>query len=277
MKTWTDDLIPAITAFTHTTPNDLPPISIDDYNSIVHLAWVPAFVDMIDRYRESPDIAPNLIRVPTPPHLNVPDASVQADEDPNHPGNGWMEYDDANPGHYQLIFVNEQGRAEVAHYIKYVSIGDSMAVQGCCKKGDRPHGMALHARAFPNPNFHYPGIKDTDLSAFHPDSVNHRLVDNALIAVINPGIVADVHTMRTQITKKKNIKRQRVDLDHQEREADGKLLLVEHYLVHARARTRIQDHLLVDRPPSPPSNFIPRIHAAQGPADEWSEGEGWDS
>jgi hypothetical protein len=104
--------------------------------------------------------------------------------------------------------------------------------------------MALHARAFPNPNFHYPGIKDTDLAAFHPDSVNRRLVDNALVNIIDPGIVADVHTMRAQITKKKNIKRQRVELDHQEREADGKLLLVERYLVHARARTRIQDHLL---------------------------------
>jgi hypothetical protein len=66
--------------------------------------------------------------------------------------------------------------------------------------------MALHARAFPNPNFHYPSIKVTDLSTFHPDSVNCRLVDNALIAVIDPGIVADVHTLHTQITKKKNIK-----------------------------------------------------------------------
>jgi hypothetical protein len=50
MKTWTDDLMPAVTAFAHTTPNNLPPISIDDYNSIVHLAWVPTFVDMIERY-----------------------------------------------------------------------------------------------------------------------------------------------------------------------------------------------------------------------------------
>jgi hypothetical protein len=73
--------------------------------------------------------------------------------------------------------------------------------------------MALHMCAFSNPNFHYPGIKDTDLSAFHPDLVNRCLVDNALISIINPGIVADVHTMHTQITKKKNIKRQRVELD----------------------------------------------------------------
>ena len=115
-------------------------------------------------------------------------------------------YDHTNPRHYQLIFVNEQGWAEVTCYIKYVSVGNSMAVQGCCKKGDRPHGMALHSYVFPNPTFHYPRIKDTNLSVFHPDSVNHHLVNNALISIIDPGIVADVHTMHTQITKKKSIK-----------------------------------------------------------------------
>ena len=66
MKAWTDHLMPSIEAFAHVTPNDLPPISIDDYNSIVHLAWVQPFTDHIEQYRESPDIAPTLIRVSTP-------------------------------------------------------------------------------------------------------------------------------------------------------------------------------------------------------------------
>ena len=89
------------------------------------------------------------------------------------------------------------------------------------------YGMALHAHAFPNPNFSRPGIKDTDLSAFHPNSVNHLLIDNALVRLIDPGVVADVHTLHTQITKKKQIKRQRIELDAQEREADGKMVFVE--------------------------------------------------
>ena len=244
MKAWTDHLMPSIEAFAHVTPNDLPPISINDYNSIVHLAWVQPFTDRIEQYRESPNIVPTLIRVSTPSELSITDAGVQVDEDPDHPGDRWMLFDGNNPGHYQVIFNNERGQPEVAKYIKYISVGDGMAVQGCRKKGTPAYGMALHARAFPNPNFSRPGIKDTDLSAFHPDSVNRLLVDNALVRLIDPGVVADVHTLRTQITKKKQIKRQRMELDAQEREADGKMVFVERYLVHGQARSRIQDHLM---------------------------------
>jgi hypothetical protein len=114
-----------------------------------------------------------------------------------------------------------------------------MAVQGCHKKEDPVYGMALHARAFPHPNFHSLGIKDTDLTIFHPSSVNRRLVDDALIHLTDAGVVADVHTLHAQINKKQNIKRQCLELDGQEREAEGKMLLVERYLVHARARSRL--------------------------------------
>jgi hypothetical protein len=68
--------------------------------------------------------------------------------------------------------------------------------------------MALHTCTFPHPNFHSLGIKDTDLTIFHPSSVNCRLVDNTLIHLVDTGVVADVHTLRAQINKKQNIKRQ---------------------------------------------------------------------
>jgi hypothetical protein len=68
--------------------------------------------------------------------------------------------------------------------------------------------MALHAHAYPHPNFHSSGIKDTDLTIFHPSSVNRRLVDDALIYLVNTGVIADVHTLRAQINKKQNIKQQ---------------------------------------------------------------------
>jgi hypothetical protein len=78
-----------------------------------------------------------------------------------------------------------------------------------------------------------------------------------LIHLTDAGVVANVHTLRAQINKKQNIKRQHLELDGQEREAEGKMLLVERYLVHARARSRLQDHLLRTRPSSPPSSFVP--------------------
>jgi hypothetical protein len=167
---------------------------------------VPAFIDLINPYRESPtDEAPMLL-VTTPSQLSVADTSTQMEEDTNHPGNDWMLYDSTNPGHYQLLFSNKLGQAEVAKYIHYISVRDSMAVQGCCKKEDPIYGMALHACTYPHSNFHSPGIKDTDLTIFHPSSVNCRLVDDALIHLVDAGVVADVHTLHTQINKKQNIK-----------------------------------------------------------------------
>jgi hypothetical protein len=128
------------------------------------------------------------------------------EEDADHSGNNWIIYDSTNQGHYQLLFSNEQGQAEVAKYICYISVKDSIAVQGCHKKGNPIYGMTLHTHAYPHPNFHALGIKDTDLTIFYPSSVNHRLVDDALIHLVNARVITDVHTLCAQINKKQNIK-----------------------------------------------------------------------
>jgi hypothetical protein len=208
MKTWTNDLVPAINALSYATGWEEPPCDLQRYNEIVHLAWVPAFVDLINPYCESPtDEAPMLL-IATPSQLSIIDAGAQTEEDTDHPGDDWMLYDSTNPGHYQLLFSNELGQAEIAKYIWYISVRDGMAIQGCRKKGDPVYGMALHACTYPNPNFHSPGIKDTDLTIFHPSSVNCQLVDDALIHLVDAGVIANVHTLRAQINKKQNIKRQ---------------------------------------------------------------------
>jgi hypothetical protein len=66
MKTWTDDLVPTINALSYVTGWEEPPCDLQKYNKIVHLAWVPTFVDLINPYCESPtDEAPMLL-VATP-------------------------------------------------------------------------------------------------------------------------------------------------------------------------------------------------------------------
>src|SRR5205807_5247634 len=50
MKTWTDDLIPAINGLSYATGQEDPPCSLQKYNEIVHLAWVPTFIDLINPY-----------------------------------------------------------------------------------------------------------------------------------------------------------------------------------------------------------------------------------
>src|SRR5205807_8593642 len=111
-----------------------------------------------------------MLLIATPSQLSIVDASAQTEEDGDHPGDDWMLYDSTNPGHYQLLFSNKLGQAEVAKYIRYTSVRDGMAIQGCHKKGDPIYNMALHTRSYPNPNFHSLGIKDTDLTIFHPSS-----------------------------------------------------------------------------------------------------------
>ena len=87
MKVWTDKLLLDITAFSTATPENIPTISIDNYNLIVQLAWIPSFVNMIQPYRESPDIAPNPIQCMATPG-DMTDVSIQVDEDADHPGDG---------------------------------------------------------------------------------------------------------------------------------------------------------------------------------------------
>jgi hypothetical protein len=128
MKAWTDDLVPAIIALSYATGTEEPPCSLQSYNEIVHLAWVPTFVDLINPYCESPtDEAPMLL-IATPSQVSIVDASAQTEEDTDHPGDDWMLYDSTNPGHYQLLFSNELGQAEMAKYIRYILVRDGMAV-----------------------------------------------------------------------------------------------------------------------------------------------------
>jgi hypothetical protein len=63
---------------------------------------------------------------PSPSHISI---SSEEDET-DHPGDKWMLYNGSNPKHYALVFINEQNKEEVAKYIRYMSVGDDMHLQG---------------------------------------------------------------------------------------------------------------------------------------------------
>jgi hypothetical protein len=115
---------------------DLPlPVTVSEYNAIAHLTYISAFTDLIEPYLAHAvtmeDEPPSLLQrmssaTPSPSHI-----SVSSDEDESdHPGGEWMLYDGSNPKHYALIFINEKNEEEVAKYIRYVSVGDDMHLQG---------------------------------------------------------------------------------------------------------------------------------------------------
>ena len=166
---------------------------------------------------------------------------------------------------------------ETAWYISYRSIGEDTYLIGVCHKGDHKYSTPLHAQTFSSSNFNCTGVKDTDLNIFHPLSTSCLLVDNALIDLKNPGVIADIHWYRAYQNELANVKRQRVKLNNAEDRAQTKLLTVECYLTHSAVRTCLQPHLVKTRPSLPPTIFpsltlhIPQIFASQGPPDNKEE------
>ena len=209
----------------------------------------------------------------SPVQLNPP-LSAELD-DPTHPGVGWALFDAGNTGHYPLVFLNEQDQPEVAKYICFRTVDEETHLVGTWGKGEAEYATPLYAKAYPSPNFNRCGVKDTDLNIFHPAHTSRLLVDTALVALRDPGVLADVHRFRAYHNTLTSVKRQRLELDKQEDRAEAKLLTVECRLASSTIRTRLQQHLLVTRPPSPPTatllpprhQHIPRIFAAQGPPD----------
>jgi len=206
-------------------------------------------------------------------------ASTQTEErDADHLGGEWMRYNPGNSSHYPFSFIGTDQRPRIAKYIRYLKINDGVIHQGTDGKNKAVLGTPLHVQAFPTPNFNHPSVKDTDHTIFDPSSTSRLIVDDALYHLGDPGVVADVHTLRAQYNKLEGIKHQRIDLDNQEHSANKKRLDCKQYLTHTAVCIRLQNHLLRTQPTSPPSSFLPRISAAQGPPeDKWSDVEGEDS
>ena len=105
------------------------------------------------------------------------------------------------------------------------------------------------------------------------------MVDTALVNLKDPGVLADVHRLQGLHNIISSAKRQRLELEKKESRAEADLLIVERRLASSAVRTRLQQHLLATRPPSPPTFLlptcdyqVPRIFATQGPPDV-EEGE----
>ena len=118
MEACTGDLMISITAMSNADATRPLPITNGEYNHIAHLTYVSAFTDKIEPYLEDAiqEIGPPptlLQRISTPSHISV----IDSEEETDHPGQGWIEYDTTNPKHYPLIFINEANEEEVAKYI----------------------------------------------------------------------------------------------------------------------------------------------------------------
>ena len=280
MNAWTDNIMVPILAMKETNSLLPLPITNAEYNRIVHLTYIFAFTDKIEEYI---DLAmqdarpPSLLeRITTPTHVSATPTHISVsssnEEDPNHPGEDWIKFNINNMKHYPLVFINEDGREELAQYIQYLDLGDGVMLQGRRTKYTPIYRTSLHARAFPHANFNGCVPRDTDLAPFHPSALNRLIIDNALFHLGDPGVIADIHTLRAQYLCIAEIKRQQTELTRQELKCKEKKLEAERYLAHVATCTRLVPHLIMHRPSSPPPCIIPRIFAAQGPSNR-CEGE----
>ena len=290
LKVWTEDLLPAINILGNDGLDDETfSTTFHDFSAMQHLFLVPQVLDEIEPFM-CDDSVQNDKPVCLTQHYNPtislstsPSSSpVQLDpplsdelDDPTHPGVGWALFNAGNTGHYPLIFLNEQDQPEIAKYICFRTVDEETYLVGTQGKGEAEYATLLYAKAYPSPNFNHRGVKDTDLNIFHPAHTSHLLVDTALVAPRDPGVLADIHRFRAYHNTLTNVKRQCLELDKQEDCVEAKLLTVERHLASSAICTRLHQHLLVTCPPSPPmatllpprSQCIPRIFATQEPPD----------
>ena len=82
-------------------------------------------------------------------------------------------------------------------------------------------------KAYPSPNFNRCGVKDTDLHIFHPTHLSCLIVDTALVNLKDPGVLADVHRLRGYHNIISSAKRQRLEIEKKETQAEANLLMIE--------------------------------------------------
>ena len=225
MEACTGDLMISITAMSNADATRPLPIANGEYNRIAHLTYVSAFTDKIEPYLEDAirEIGPppTLLQcISTPSHISVTDSEEETD----HPGQGWIEYNTTNPKHYPLVFINEANEEEVAKYIQYHDVDDGVHLQGRRSKYSPLYAVPLHAHAFSIANSFRARVKDIELAIFHPSATSRLVIDDALFHLGDPGIIADIHTLRAQHLRLMQIKRQQLELDLQEHKAEEEKL-----------------------------------------------------
>jgi len=278
LSAWTKDLLPALNILGNTELDDqVFTTTFHDYTAVEHLFLIPQILEKIEGYMSDVDVQndepirfaqynPTISLSSTPsPIPNVPQLTEQLD--PNHPGTGWSEYNRGDTRQYPLVFLNEYRQDKVACYVIFRQVGIDTHLVGTHKRGNAKYSIPLHARAHPAPNFNCPRVKDYDLNIFHPSSTSRLLIDNAIIDLRDPGVVTDVFRYRAHQSELEAVKRQRVELNKREENAQSKLSMVERHLTFAAVRTRLIPHLNRIRPPSTTAIHIPCIFTAQGPPD----------
>jgi len=221
-EAWTEGLMPTVRILANNVLSDKNfYTTYKDFENVQHLFFIPQILDHTNPFMSEPSVSddepmttfvtyvPTTSYRPSPSSSFAPPLPIHASpiselDDPDHPGEGWALYS-SDPNHYPLTFLNEQGYMELAKYITYRDVGNETQLVGVRKKGDPEYSIPLHSKACPSPNINGPGLRDTDLSIFSPDSPSIDYVNHSLLQLNNAGVIADVHRFREYATCRKQI------------------------------------------------------------------------
>jgi len=292
LEAWTEGLMPAINILGNDGLDDtIFTTSFWDFSAVQHLFFIPQILTEVEPFLDDDSVQsdppeslgarynPTVSKTSTPSPITINPPLSDELNDPTYPGEGWALFDAGNPGHYPLTFVNNKGQPEVAKYICFRSTEEDTYLVGTWGKNEKEYATPLQAKAYPSPNYNRQGVKDTNLNLFHPTHLSRLMVDTALVNLKDPGVLANVHRLQGLCNTISSGKRQCLELEKKESQAEADLLVVEQRLASSAVRTRLQQHLLATCPPSPPTFLlptcdyrVPHIFAAQGPPDV-EEGE----
>jgi len=287
LEAWMEGLMPAINILSNNGLDDqIFTTSFRDFSAVQHLFFVPQILTEVEPFLDDDSVQsdppeslaarynPTILKSSSPSPITINPPLSDKLDDPTYPGEGWALFDAGNPGHYPLVFINDEGQSEVAKYICFRSTEEDTYLVGTQGKNEKEYATPLQVKAYPSPNFNRQGVKDTDLNLFHPTHLSCLMVDTALVNLKDPGILADVHRLRGLHNIISSAKRQRLELEKKEVRAEADLLIVERRLASSAVRTHLQQHLLTMCPPSPPTFLLPThdyrvpcIFATQGPPD----------
>jgi len=221
LEAWTEGLMPAINILGNDGLEDkIFTTSFRDFSAVQHLFFVPQVLTEIEPFLDKDSVQndppeslttrynPTISQPSTPSPITINPPLSEDLEDPAYPGEGWALFDAGNPGHYPLVFLDEEGQPEVAKYICFCTTEEDTYLVGTCGKNEAEYATLLQAKAYPSPNFNRQGVKDTDLHIFHPAHLSRLMVDMALVNLKDPGVLADVHRLRGYHNIISRVKRQ---------------------------------------------------------------------
>ena len=143
LEAWTEGLMPAINILGNDgLDNTIFTTSFKDFSTVQHLFFVPQILAEVEPFLNEDSVQSDKLEslttrynptisqssTPSPITINLP----LSDElkDPTYPGEEWARFDAGNPGHYPLVFSNEEGQPEVAKYICFCAMEEDTYLVG---------------------------------------------------------------------------------------------------------------------------------------------------